>query len=315
MNENPLRLHEQVLGGFALPRPEDERDERVKAALQTLEAGIERMVDSDSFRQYLETMSRFHRYSFNNVMLIMMQRPDATRVAGFRTWEKLDRHVKKGEKAIKIITPRMASYEYEDPETGEKKRGERLVGWGVGNVFDISQTHGKPLPEIERPELLAGESDADKALFGQLANLTTELGGKMGRQSQQFIGKGNGYYQPHNHEIGVSAALRGDAATKTLGHEVAHFVAQHRGFELQEDVETVAESTAFVVLNHYGIDTGSYTFPYVAGWAQDKAVLQRNLTAIQKTSHQIITGVEQLAQTPPRTEMVLYQATPLPVVR
>ncbi|MDQ5854710.1 MAG: hypothetical protein M3380_22085 [Chloroflexota bacterium] len=81
MNENPLRPHEQVLGGFALPRPEDERDERVKAALQTLEASIERMVDSDSFRQYLETMSRFHRYSFNNVMLIMMQRPDAQDLA------------------------------------------------------------------------------------------------------------------------------------------------------------------------------------------------------------------------------------------
>ena len=306
MQENPLRPNEQALGGFHLPRPDDARDARVQAALKALAAGIERIVDSTTFRQYLETMSRFHHYSCNNVLRIMQQRPDATRVAGFRTWEKLDRHVRKGEQAIKIITPRLAPYFYADPEAGEQKRGERLIGWGVGNVFDISQPHGKPLPAPRQPERLAGDSDAGSVLFGHLANLTTELGGKMARQRQRFIGKGNGGYEPRTNEIAVSAALRGDAAVKTLGHEVAHVVAHHRGFELKADVETVAESTAFVVLNHYGIDSGAYTFDDVATWAHDQAVLQRNLTAIQTTSHQIITGFGNLSANPPRTSMVVY---------
>ena len=309
MTEHAPRPHEQVPGAFGFPRPEDERDERVQAALKTLEAGIEVIIDSDTFRSYLETMSRFHKYSFNNALLIMMQRPDATRVAGFHTWEGLGRSVKKGEKAIKIITPRLAPTWAEDPDTGEKKKREILVGWGVGNVFDVSQTDGKPLPPAPKPQMLNGESDAGRALFGQLANLTTELGGKFARQDQRFLQGANGFYQPHNNEIGVSAALRGDAATKTMAHEVGHFVAQHKGFDAKEDVETVAESTAFVVLNHFGIDSGTYSFDYVAGWAQNKDVLRRNLQAIQKTSHQIITQTEQLAAAPLRTHIVLYQRT------
>ena len=289
------------------PSPSHEPDAKVQTILKALEAGIEQIVDSDHFRAYLETMARFHRYSFNNVLLIKMQRPDATRVAGFRAWqEQFGRHVRKGERGIKIITPVMQAIVDEDPDTGEQRRRQIRVGWSTGAVFDVSQTEGKPLPTLATPQLLQGESDASHAIFGYLAGYSVDQGAHVARQAQDYIGRGNGFYSPHTREIAIAAGLKADAAAKTHAHETAHMVADHTGFEDSRDVETVAESAAFVVTHHFGLDTRAYSFDYVAGWAQDAGVFRRNLVAIQQTSHAMITGLEAYLAHPPRTHMVVY---------
>src|SRR2546423_219553 len=115
--------------------------------LQRLEQAVGEIHDSDTFRRYLDMQSRFHRYSFGNTLLILMQCPDATQVAGFHAWLKLQRYVKRGEKGIRIVVPHVRKVETDD---GEDKR---LTGFGVGTVFDVSQTDGEPLPTVEVPEL------------------------------------------------------------------------------------------------------------------------------------------------------------------
>src|SRR3954453_5026039 len=132
------------------PHSQPEREERMQHVLQTLERGIETILTSEGYWQYLATMSRFHGYSFNNVALIMAQRPEATRVAGFQTWKSMDRFVKKGETGIKIMVPYKAKIEQEDDDPLYVIRG-----FGVGTVFDVSQTDGRPLPEppkVKEPE-------------------------------------------------------------------------------------------------------------------------------------------------------------------
>ena len=109
---------------------------------------------------------------------------------------------------------------------------------------------------------------------------------------REELARGNGYFAPDRRQIGMHARLTGDQATKTLAHETAHFVAGHRAGLARDDAETVAESAAYVLLQHYGIDSGGYTFPYVARWVADRTVLTRNLAAIQQTAHAIITAIE-----------------------
>src|SRR4051812_47773109 len=120
------------------PNSDAERQERMHHVLQTLEQGIEAILTSEGYQQYLATMSRFHGYSFNNVALIMCQRPEASRVAGFQTWKSMDRFVKKGEKGIRIMVPYKAKIEKEDDDPLYVIRG-----FGIGTVFDVSQTDGK----------------------------------------------------------------------------------------------------------------------------------------------------------------------------
>lgn len=272
----------------------DQAGNQLQTAIKALEAGIDSIIDSDSFRAYLRTMSAFHDYSFGNVILIGIQRSDATRVAGYQTWKNLGRQVRKGEKAIKIIVPHKKRIG-DDDETAQDETAKpgayRLVGFGVGNVFDVSQTDGKPLPPPPAAEVLQSESDAGTTLYECLETFVSAQGVTVVRKD---TGQAKGYYDPVTREIAVRDDLRSDAAAKTLAHEAAHFMANHRELDPKQDVETVAESTAFVLMHHFGIDTSSYSFGYVAGWAQDRQVLQRNLDIIQKTAHQLISGVEGL---------------------
>ena len=144
-------------------RSEDPR-ERVNAALTTLEQGIDGILDSQSFADYLTTMAKFHHYSFGNVMLIRLQNPEATQVAGYRRWKQLGRQVKLGEKGIKILVPHIKKQT--DEETGEE---EILVrNFGLGTVFDVSQTEGEPLPEPPVAHEIRESTDAGVTLFGHL---------------------------------------------------------------------------------------------------------------------------------------------------
>ena len=263
---------------------EDPR-ERVNAALASLEQGIDGILDSQSFAAYLATMAKFHSYSAGNILLITLQAPEASRVAGYQRWKQLGRQVKLGEKGIKILVPHVKKQT--DEETGEEERIVR--GFGLGTVFDIKQTDGKPLPEPPIAREIRESSDAGVALFGHLMRFAEGEGVAVEHEELEH---GYGYYAPGERRIALGSHLVGDQRTKTLAHEAAHFVADHRGWTTREDAETVAESVAFVVLNHYGIDTSGYSFAYVANWAQDRAVVKRNLDAIQQTAHAVIAGIE-----------------------
>jgi len=280
---------------------QQERQEKLGEAMSLLERGIEGILDSEGFTNYLRTMARFHTYSFNNVALIMAQRPEATQVAGYKAWQALGRQVRKGEKGLIVFVPHRRrlreSLDEEQPEpqpagVQDPQVTHLITGFGLGRVFDIAQTEGEPIPEPPAAQALNGESAAGTRIDHQLSSFLIEEGVRL---SSEDTGRANGYYRPVDRFIAVSNRLSGDQRTKTLVHEAAHYLADHRGTVTREDAETVAESSAFVVLAHYGIDTGSYSFPYVARWAEDKAVLRRNLAEVQGVAAGLIAGIEETA--------------------
>ncbi len=273
--------------------------DRVKQALETLEQGIDAILTSEGFVAYLSTMARFYTYSPSNIALIYAQRKDATQVAGYRKWQELGRQVKKGEKGIAILVPHKRrlsrdSQDIDDAHEEEETTTERTAstsvsGFGIGRIFDVTQTDGAPLPQPPRPDVVDGASDTGMRLYTDLLDYLELHGVTAGREDTE---PSNGYYQPFSRHVGIGHHIDGDQATKTLAHEAAHMVANHLPGIERRDAETVAESAAFVVLTHYGIDSAGYTFPYVATWAQDRAILKRNLAAIQQVSHRIIAGLE-----------------------
>jgi antirestriction protein ArdC len=196
----------------------------------------------------------------------------------------MKRQVKKGEKGIVIFVPIRRTLEDED---GNKYTV--VKSFGTGTVFDISQTEGEDLHTVNLP----------------VSDLTTtsEIGNTLADKLKQFLEQeqvsfaientkpAHGYYSPGKKHIAIDEDLSGDQFVKTLTHEVVHYVADHRGFTSREDGETVAEGAAFVVLNHFGIDSSDYTFGYVAAWAQEKEVLTRNLAAIQKSAQTVIDAI------------------------
>jgi antirestriction protein ArdC len=262
------------------------REERLKDALQTLEHGIDSILSSEGFASYLQTLARFHSYSFGNVLLIRAQRPDATRVAGYRKWLELGRQVKKGEQGIKILIP----FKHKATVAEEDRENDFIVkGFGVGTVFDVTQTDGDPLPDPPAVERVGGASNQGMRLFVDLIDYLELQNVSVTRENTK---PANGYFDPKRRRVALDVDLDGDQATKTVTHEACHVIAGHALGMDSRDVETVAESASFVVLNHYGIDSSGYTFPYVAGWAQDRATLKRNLGAVQQTAHRIIVDLE-----------------------
>lgn len=259
-------------------------------ALDLLKKGVQNILSSDNYRAYLANLSRFHNYSYRNMILILLQCPHATRCAGFYTWKKMGRTVKKGEKGIKILAPSPFTITKTDKETGEEKK-VRVMRFTTVSTFDISQTEGKDLPAsttIANP--LLGNSDAAALLYEKLTSIAHRYGFIVRRAATL---PAHGSCNQTTKVITVGEHLSGDHATKTLCHEVAHMIADHSyARDGRDNAETVAESAAFVVLNRYGIDTSDYSFGYVAVWANDEKVLHQNLTDIQKVAHDIIEALE-----------------------
>ena len=243
--------------------------------------------DSDTFRAYLDAQSKFHNYSWGNVLLILAQNPDATRVAGYRTWQSLERQVKKGEKAIRIIAPAYYKRRETDEQTGEEVE-RQVTFFRSAAVFDYSQTEGKPLPEVPVPVL---DSDAGVELYARLENVARDEGLTVQRGHERFRAREQmmGFYEPEGRLIAVRKAAQLQM-TKTLAHELGHHFAEHTSSGPES--ETEAEGIAYVVLAHHGLDSGSRSFPYVATWAQDKAVLKAALARIQQVSTTIIGHIE-----------------------
>ena len=284
-----------------------EGERKIDAVLRRLAEGVGTIQDSSQFRLFLTTMAKFHKYSISNLMLIAMQKPNVTYVAGFVTWKDLGRWVKAGEKGIAILAPifppkatcpkcgsRLPKDAKYCPKCREPVEVEIEVSpryFTVVNVFDISQTEGKPLPEFEVP-VLTGE--ANEELFSRLLSLMKQRNVTVSFESRPDQDPNiKGQYLPPT-QIWVRPEESRAQQVKSLTHEVAHYYTEGVFQIPRRDAETIAESVAFVVGAHYGFDSGVRSFPYVALWSQDKKVLEKNLTTIRQVSGAILDGLEKM---------------------
>jgi antirestriction protein ArdC len=275
-----------------LPAVEAEIGEKkIDVVMKQLKAGVEGIQESYQFRLFLTTMAKFHDYSIGNQILIMLQRKDATHVAGFNTWKDLGRWVKKGERGISILAPVMPPKPKPEEKTLEEEETiePQPVYFKVVYVFDIAQTEGKLLPEFEVP-VLTGE--ANEELFYELKILMRERGVTVSFESRPYVDPGiKGQFTTPN-QIWVRPEEPPAQQLKTLLHESAHYYSAGVFRIPRADAETIAESAAYVVGAHYGFDTGVRSFPYVALWGRDKKVLQANLGAIRKVATTMLEGLE-----------------------
>ena len=286
--------------------------QKVKEITDKLEEGLKELFESEKYKSYLSTMSKFHNYSVNNTLLIAMQKPEASLVAGFRAWQKnFNRHVNKGEKGIRILAPAPYIIKEErdklDPVTGEvmlDKEGMpqteevevKIPAFRAVSVFDVSQTDGEPIPELEAKELLStveGYEDFIKAVtYVAPAPISFE----------DIPGSSKGFFSPTENRIAVQEGMSESQTLKTMVHETAHSMLHSK--EVDSDIlapakdrntkEVEAESIAFTVCSHFGIDTSEYSFGYIAGWSsgRDMKELKSSLDTIRRTASELITGIE-----------------------
>lgn len=276
----------------------EKRDRKVREVMELLDAGVEEVLDREQFKRYLASAARFHRYSANNTMLVLLQRPNATRVAGYRRWQELGRQVRRGEEGLKILAP--ITRTVEDKGTGEKARV--LCSFKVVKVFDVSQTDplpgAEPMPEKPRPQSLRGDSGAARALGRLLLAFCGSAGVPVSEDDAEldcFSPGAKGLYHLREKRILLRSALPADQRTKTLAHELAHHPL-HRDADASEAdrpaFEAEAEGAAYAVLSYFGVDASEYSFAYVARWAESKDVVKAALAGIQKVVREIIQTVE-----------------------
>ena len=256
---------------------------------QSIEDGIRDVYQSDRYQQYLKTMSRFPSYSVNNCILIYQQRPDATLVAGYQFWRKnFERNVRKGERGIRILAPIRRKKKEEDEEVSES------VGFRTISVFDVSQTVGKPLPSY-MDDRLEGTVEDYEEFIEQL-----ELISPVPVRFDKIRGSAHGYYSKNKQEIVLRTDMTQLQTVKTLIHEIAH-AKLHNETEgqtllsrAQKEIE--AESTAYIICNHYGLDTSSYSFGYLAGFSSSAELkeLRDSMERIHRASAEIIEDLEHL---------------------
>ncbi len=267
-------------------RPGTGRDsDRIAALHEQLTEQVRALVSGDAWRAMLDAAVHFHRYSPNNVLLIRVQRPDATRVAGFRTWLKVGRHVRKGEKGIAVLAP--CIYKRPEPDDGQPPDPSEpthvLRGFRAVYVFDVSQTDGDPLPDVP-PVLLDGDDPG--RLWDALASIVTDEGFRLTRGDCQGA-NGRTYYD--RREVRVRDDVSDAQACKTLAHELAHVLMHEHGLSCRERREVEAESVAYVVCHAAGLATADYSLPYVAHWADgDLRIVQATATAVLDTARTIL---------------------------
>ena len=294
--------------------------ERLKEITDSIETGIKELFESDKYKSYLKTMSRFHKYSLNNTLLISMQKPDATHVAGFNKWrDAFSRNVKKGEKGIKIIAPTPYKIKEEreklDPQTkapildasGKVQTEEveiQIPMFRVVSVFDVSQTEGEPLPTIASN--LTGNVEQFE-VFMEAIKRTAPVAIAF----EPMASNTDGYYHTEDKRIAIREGMSEVQTVSSAIHEVAHSLLHSREMaqELQagqdenakpikpkdrntEEVE--AESISFAVCSYYGIQTAENSFGYIATWSKGKelAELRSSLETINKTSSELISGID-----------------------
>ena len=260
----------------------NEEKQLVTQALETLASAIGRG-ESEQLKAYLAMLGRFHRYSVGNVLLIAMQRPGATRVAGFRTWQKLGRQVKEGEKGIRILAPIVWRKKKEKQE-GKDDEDEELVRFRSVCVFDVAQTDGKPLPEFAQARGEPGEYTGKLMQFATEQGIEVELSGQLG--SAQGLSAGG--------KILVRKGLPPAEEFSVLAHELAHEL-MHRGGEEKPGSRTVreteAEAVAFVVCQAIGLEAVNAAADYIKLYQGNKETLLESLQRIREAAVQIIGAI------------------------
>lgn len=263
----------------------------MQAALDTLHKGVTDLMTSDGWKRALEFRQRFHNYSYLNTLLILAQRPDATLVAGYRTWQASNRFVRKGEKGIAILAPLLVR----DPDDRDQLN---LVGFKTVYVFDLAQTDGEPIPQRESPRLLTDTPDAQAKLAGLHFRLAMFCASKGVRVSWDFQHEhALGVYRPADKHIAIRPGLSHTQAFKTLCHETAHMLL-HTGSENRHSAELEAETTAFLVANALGIDTSTYSFAYLASWTHSLEDLIQAGDRASKAADQILEHLQAGPYTP-----------------
>ena len=287
-------------------------EKQLKEISERLEQGVKEIFTSERYTEYLNTMSKFHNYSFNNTLLITMQKPEATLVAGYQAWQKkFNRHVKRGEKGIQIIAPAPIREKQEiekiDPVTKEPVIGDDgqpeteivemvIPRFRVTTVFDVSQTEGEPIAELEVSELTGSVQFYD-TFMEALQNISP-----VPIRMMEIEGEAKGYYHQTEKYIAIKEDMSNVQTMKTGVHEVSHALLHDREVMDAEGVlkdqttkEVEAESIAYIVCNHFGLDTSEYSFTYIASWCEsrDMKALKASMDTIRKTSAEIIGNIEE----------------------
>ena len=260
------------------------------------EQQILKLTDSDRFKQYLNTLAKFHRYSARNIDLIYAQNPQATQVAGFKQWQTaFNRTVNRGEKAIRIAAPIIKKLTPAEKKRLDTTDERAIVGYRYLPVFDVAQTSGEPVLSAKDfvKENLADHQNVTSLYnaFKDYLNQQTDL--KVSEVPLETLNGAKGYFQPSTNEIVIGGDEPDNALKlKTLYHEYAHsqlhglksaFKDRPRAYQ-----ETQAEAVAYVAMQNIGVDTGNYSLGYVATWAEDKAVIHSALSEIQQVSNKVI---------------------------
>ena len=286
-----------------IPLPVQGKD--MDSIMQSLESGVEELFTSNRYKEFLKTMAKFHNYSFNNTMLIAMQRPDATLVTSYKNWQSMGRQVMKGEKGITIIAPapykKMKEKEVLDENqrpimgTDGKPKTEKVEvtvpHFKAVTVFDIAQTSGEPIQTLAPELLTAAVQDFDS--FMQAIQKISPVPIRF----DEIDGNANGYYHNADKEIVIKKGLSESQTLKTAIHETAHAKLHDR--EIMESLgvekdrltkEVEAESVAYCVCSSFGLDTSDYSFPYIAGWSSSREMkeMKASMDVIRKTAGEMI---------------------------
>ena len=286
-----------------IPLPVQGKD--MDSIMQSLESGVEELFTSNRYKEFLKTMAKFHNYSFNNTMLIAMQRPDATLVTSYKNWQSMGRQVMKGEKGITIIAPapykKMKEKEVLDENqrpimgTDGKPKTEKVEvtvpHFKAVTVFDIAQTSGEPIQTLAPELLTAAVQDFDS--FMQAIQKISPVPIRF----DEIDGNANGYYHNADKEIVIKKGLSESQTLKTAIHEIAHAKLHDR--EIMESLgvekdrltkEVEAESVAYCVCSSFGLDTSDYSFPYIAGWSSSREMkeMKASMDVIRKTAGEMI---------------------------
>lgn len=286
-----------------IPLPVHGKD--MDSIMQSLESGVEELFTSNRYQEFLKTMAKFHNYSFNNTMLIAMQRPDATLVTSYKNWQSMGRQVMKGEKGITIIAPapykKMKEKEVLDENqrpimgTDGKPKTEQVEvtvpHFKAVTVFDIAQTSGEPIQTLAPELLTAAVQDFDS--FMQAIQKISPVPIRF----DEIDGNANGYYHNADKEIVIKKGLSESQTLKTAIHETVH--AKLHDKEIMESLgvekdrltkEVEAESVAYCVCSSFGLDTSDYSFPYIAGWSSSREMkeMKASMDVIRKTAGEMI---------------------------
>ena len=289
--------------------------EKLKEITDRLEQGITELFDSERYKEYLRVMSKFHNYSFNNTLLIAMQKPDASLIAGFSAWKNnFGRNVMKGQKGIKILAPSPFKIKKEmekiDPQTGKAFIGKdgkpvteekeiTIPAFKVVSVFDVSQTEGREIPNIA-VNMLTGDVEHYKDVFAALEKTSPVPVG-----FEKIEGGSHGYYHLEDKRIAINEGMSELQTLKTAIHEIAHAKLHDIDLNAPKDEqqphvdrrtrEVEAESVAYTVCQHYGLDTSDYSFGYVAGWSSGRELseLKSSLETIRSAAAEIINSIDE----------------------